>query len=112
MLDKSTRGFRQIPATLGLLLVAQAAIAGSVLDYMRDYDLNDYSLGLYFSGEQNLYAGAKDSGIAKALADQTGLNLLLNDATKAQYDKLTEIGKGQLDKSAISELTFKGRNDS
>jgi len=52
---------------------------------------------------------AKDSGIAKALADEAGLTLPLNDATKAQYDKLTEIGKGQLDKSAISELTFKGR---
>lgn len=52
---------------------------------------------------------AKDSGLAKDLAEQAGLNLPLNDATKAQYDKLTEIGKGQLDKSAISELTFKGR---
>lgn len=52
---------------------------------------------------------AKDSGLAKALADEAGLNLPLNDATKAQYDKLTKIGKGQLDKSAISELTFKGR---
>ena len=49
---------------------------------------------------------AKDSGLAKDLADKVGLNLPLNDATKAQYDKLTEIGKGQLDKSAISELTF------
>lgn len=52
---------------------------------------------------------AKDSGLAKDLADKAGLTLPLNDATKAQYDKLTEIGKGQLDKSAISELTFKGR---
>ena len=52
---------------------------------------------------------AKDSGLAKDLAEKAGLNLPLNNATKAQYDKLTEIGKGQLDKSAISELTFLSR---
>jgi len=52
---------------------------------------------------------AKDSGLAKDLADDAGLKLPLNDATKAQYDKLTTIGKGQMDKSAISELTFLGR---
>ncbi len=52
---------------------------------------------------------AKDSGLAKSLADGAGLTLPLNDATKAQYDKLTAIGKGQMDKSAISELTFLGR---
>jgi len=52
---------------------------------------------------------AKDSGLAKDLAEEVGLNLPLNNATKAQYDKLTEIGKGQLDKSAISELTFLNR---
>lgn len=64
MLDKSIRGVRLTPATIGLLIVAEAATAGSVLDYIRDYDLNDYSLGLYLSGEQNLYAGAQGSGIA------------------------------------------------
>lgn len=52
---------------------------------------------------------AKDSGLAKAMADAAGLRLPLNDAAKAQYDKLVHIGKGQLDKSGISELTFKGR---
>jgi 3-hydroxyisobutyrate dehydrogenase len=52
---------------------------------------------------------AKDSGLAKDLADKVGLNLPLNDATKSQYDKLTKIGKGQLDKSAVSELTFLSR---
>lgn len=52
---------------------------------------------------------AKDSGLAKALADGVGLKLPLNNATKAQYDKLTALGKGQMDKSAISELTFLGR---
>lgn len=52
---------------------------------------------------------AKDSGIAQSLANQAGVSLPLNDATKAQYDKLIAVGKGQLDKSAVSELTFQGR---
>lgn len=52
---------------------------------------------------------AKDSGLAQDLAHKVGLNLPLNNATKAQYDRLTEIGKGQLDKSAVSELTFLNR---
>lgn len=52
---------------------------------------------------------AKDSGLAQDLAKEAGLNLPLNDAAKSQYDKLAELGKGQLDKSGISELTFLGR---
>ncbi|MFT5826316.1 MAG: 3-hydroxyisobutyrate dehydrogenase [Yoonia sp.] len=59
----------------------------------------------WFSAEH----AAKDSGLAKALADAAGLKLPLNDAAKGQYDKLVLIGKGQLDKSGISELTFNGR---
>ncbi len=63
MLDNSTRSVRHTLAIISLLFVAEGAAAGSVLDYMREYDLNDYSLGVYTSGAQNLYAGAKDSGI-------------------------------------------------
>lgn len=37
------------------------ALAGSVLDFIRDYDLNDYSLGLAFSSAQNPYEGATSS---------------------------------------------------
>jgi 3-hydroxyisobutyrate dehydrogenase len=39
-----------------------------------------------------------------------GLNLPLNDATKAQYEKMVALGLGGLDKSGIAELTFKGRH--
>jgi 3-hydroxyisobutyrate dehydrogenase len=53
---------------------------------------------------------AKDSGIAQQLAQELGLNLPLNDATKAQYEKMITKGLGELDKSGIAELTFKGRN--
>ena len=53
---------------------------------------------------------AKDSGIALSLADDAGLDLPLAQATKAQYDKMIAIGKGELDKSGVAELTFPGRN--
>lgn len=52
---------------------------------------------------------AKDSGIALDLARDAGLNLPLADATKRQYDRMIEIGKGELDKSGVAELTFAGR---
>ena len=53
---------------------------------------------------------AKDSGIALSLADDAGLDLPLAQATKAQYDKMIAIGKGELDKSGVAELTFPGRS--
>jgi 3-hydroxyisobutyrate dehydrogenase-like beta-hydroxyacid dehydrogenase len=52
---------------------------------------------------------AKDSGIALALAGQVGLALPLAQATYEQYRRLVQVGKGELDKSAVAELTFKDR---
>jgi len=52
---------------------------------------------------------AKDSGIALALAKREKLNLPLAAATKKQYDRMIEEGLGELDKSGIAELTFRGR---
>src|ERR1043165_2524009 len=52
---------------------------------------------------------AKDSGIALKLAKQQKLNLPLAEATKKQYDRMEKLGLGELDKSGIAELTFKGR---
>jgi 3-hydroxyisobutyrate dehydrogenase len=52
---------------------------------------------------------AKDSGIALALAEKAGLNLPLARATKEQYDLMVQKGLGELDKSGIAELTFRGR---
>lgn len=60
----------------------------------------------WFSAEH----AAKDSGIAAGVAQEVGLNLPLNTATKAQYDKMVTLGLGGLDKSGIAELTFKGRH--
>ncbi|MDW8342953.1 MAG: NAD(P)-dependent oxidoreductase [Verrucomicrobiae bacterium] len=52
---------------------------------------------------------AKDSGIALALAKKARLNLPLAAATYRQYRKMVQLGLGELDKSGIAELTFKGR---
>jgi 3-hydroxyisobutyrate dehydrogenase-like beta-hydroxyacid dehydrogenase len=60
----------------------------------------------YFSAAH----AAKDSGIALSLADEQGLNLPLAVASKAQFDRMIEIGKGELDKSGVAELTFPGRS--
>jgi 3-hydroxyisobutyrate dehydrogenase len=54
---------------------------------------------------------AKDSGIALKLGKAQGLNLPLATATKKQYDKMIAEGLGELDKSGIAELTFKGRRE-
>jgi len=60
----------------------------------------------YFSVEH----AAKDSGIALKLAKESGVETPLAQKTFEQYTKLTEMGKGQLDKSGIAELTFKNRS--
>jgi 3-hydroxyisobutyrate dehydrogenase-like beta-hydroxyacid dehydrogenase len=60
----------------------------------------------YFSAAH----AAKDSGIACALADSAGLTLPLAKSTLEQYLRLVRLGKGELDKSAIAELTFKDRS--
>ena len=53
---------------------------------------------------------AKDSGIALALAEAAGLDLPLARATRQQYERMITEGLGELDKSGIAELTFKGRH--
>ena len=71
-------------------------------------DMIDRDHECWFSAEH----AAKDSGIAGDLASAAGISLPVNDATKAQYDKMVEFGLGGLDKSGIAELTFKGRGPS
>lgn len=52
---------------------------------------------------------AKDSGIANGIAKKSGVPVPLSEATESQYRKLINLGLGDLDKSAIAELTFPGR---
>ncbi len=59
----------------------------------------------YFSAAH----AAKDSGIANLIAKEVGVSVPLSEATARQYEKLMELGLGELDKSAIAELTFVGR---
>ena len=68
-------------------------------------DMQNREHSCFFSGAH----AAKDSGIALKLAKGQGLNLPLAAATKKQYDRMVKEGFGELDKSGIAELTFKGR---
>jgi 3-hydroxyisobutyrate dehydrogenase len=52
---------------------------------------------------------AKDSGIALSLAKEKNLKLPLAAATLQQYKKMIVLGLGDLDKSGVAELTFRGR---
>ena len=69
----------------------------------EDMQKRDHSC--FFSAEH----AAKDSGIALSLARKLHLNLPLAAATKRQYDRMTIVGLGGLDKSGIAELTFRER---
>ena len=69
-------------------------------------DMQNRDHDVYFSAAH----AAKDSGIALALAKQNGLNLPLAQATFEQYEKMKALGLGELDKSGVSELTFKSRH--
>jgi 3-hydroxyisobutyrate dehydrogenase len=68
-------------------------------------DMIDREHSTFFSAAH----AAKDSGIALDLARGNGLDLPLLEATKTQYDRMVELGLGEIDKSGISELTFKSR---
>ena len=68
-------------------------------------DMQNRDHECYFSSAH----ASKDSGIALALGKAAGLNLPLAQATKDQYDRMIELGKGELDKSGVAELTFPGR---
>jgi 3-hydroxyisobutyrate dehydrogenase len=55
---------------------------------------------------------AKDSGIALNLGKDKKLDLPLAAATLRQYTRMMKEGLGELDKSGVAELTFKGRHKS
>lgn len=70
-------------------------------------DMQQRAHECYFSAAH----AAKDSGIALTLARSVELELPLARAAYEQYRRLIELGKGELDKSAVAELTFKNRLD-
>ncbi len=52
---------------------------------------------------------AKDCGIALTLAKTAGLRLPLVQAAESQFNLLLQKGLGELDKTAVADLTFPGR---
>ena len=97
-------------AALGLDLTllrevfSQTGAASRVLETDGE-DMQHRAHDCYFSAAH----AAKDSSIALDLAKQAGLSLPVAQATLSQYRRLIELGKGDLDKSAVAELTFLDR---
>jgi 3-hydroxyisobutyrate dehydrogenase len=83
---------------------AQTGANSRVLD-TDGPDMIDREHSTFFSAAH----AAKDSGIALALAKEQGLELPLLQASKQQYDRMVQTGLGDIDKSGISELTFRSR---
>ena len=71
-------------------------------------DMQNRDHDCYFSAEH----AAKDSGIALSLAKDADLQLPLAEATFEQFERMKALGLGGLDKSGVSELTFKSRHAS
>lgn len=55
---------KRVSILLAALAFGEAAFAGKLLDYIRNYDLNDYALGVAISGEQIPYVGGENSRLA------------------------------------------------
>lgn len=97
-------------AALGLDLTmlrevfSQTGAASRVLETDGE-DMQNRDHACFFSAVH----AAKDCGIALHLAREAGMSPPLATATFEQYKRLVETGKGELDKSAIAELTFPGR---
>lgn len=94
-----------IDLTLLREIFAQTGAASRVLETDGE-DMQKRDHACFFSAAH----AAKDSGIAIQLAEKAELNLPLARATKEQYDRMVREGLGELDKSGIAELTFKGRS--
>ncbi|MBC5825332.1 MAG: NAD(P)-dependent oxidoreductase [Candidatus Eremiobacteraeota bacterium] len=80
--------------------------AGSRVLETDGADMQNRDHEVYFSAAH----AAKDSGIALKLGRDVGLTLPLAEATKNQFDKMIELGLGEMDKSGIAELTFADRH--
>ena len=98
-------------ASLGLDLTmlrevfAQTGAASQVLKTDGE-DMQNREHSCFFSAAH----AAKDSRIAHELGLEAGLDLPLARATREQYERMVARGLGELDKSGIAELTFKGRH--
>ena len=80
--------------------------AGSNVLRTDGEDMQNREHSCFFSAAH----AAKDSGIALKLGKAQNLNLPLAVATKKQFELMIAEGLGELDKSGVAELTFKGRH--
>jgi 3-hydroxyisobutyrate dehydrogenase len=92
----------------GLGLADSLGLANSRVLETDGPDMLDREHSTFFSASH----AAKDSGIAAELAKQEGLHLPLLEASKAQFEQMVKVGLGEIDKSGVSELTFKSRHGS
>jgi 3-hydroxyisobutyrate dehydrogenase len=83
---------------------AETGAASRVLE-TDGLDMQNREHDVYFSAAH----AAKDSHIATALAREQNLHLPLAEATARQFDRMVEVGLGELDKSGVAELTFASR---
>jgi 3-hydroxyisobutyrate dehydrogenase len=83
---------------------SQTGAASRVLETDGE-DMQNREHACFFSAAH----AAKDSGIALRLGKAQGLKLPLADAARKQFDRMVNIGLGELDKSGVAELTFRGR---
>jgi len=79
--------------------------AGSRVLQTDGEDMQNREHSCFFSAAH----AAKDSGIALDLGKREKLKLPLAAAAKKQFDQMVAEGLGELDKSGVAELTFRGR---
>jgi 3-hydroxyisobutyrate dehydrogenase len=79
--------------------------AGSNVLRTDGEDMQNREHSCFFSAAH----AAKDSGIALKLGKAQNLYLPLAVATKKQFERMIAEGLGELDKSGVAELTFRGR---
>lgn len=90
--------------TLVREVLAQTGAASRVLETDGE-DMQNRDHDCFFSAAH----AAKDIGLAVRMARRNRLELPLATATKRQYDRMLKAGLGELDKSGVSELTFRDR---
>ena len=96
-----------IDLTLLREVFSQTGAASRVLETDGE-DMQIRAHDCYFSAAH----AEKDSAIALDLAQKAGLSLPVALATLGQFRRLMQLGKGDLDKSAVAELTFPDRTTS
>ncbi len=91
---------------LGLLreVFAETGAASRVLE-TDGADMQSREHDVFFSAAH----AAKDANIALGLARGAQLDLPLARAAARQYERMIELGLGELDKSGVAELTFPSR---